>query len=575
MATSHQARMRFCLIVVVVSLLGVSGVAQGPANATKAAHGASVEGIVTKDPDGEPVKKVLIELIAGNQMEAGNYTAETGPDGSFRIENIVPGRYWLFAERNGFLDRDKNRGRIDGRVVALTEGQELKDVRIRLQAAAVIRGRVTDEDGEPMPNAEVSVMRQTFAGGHRRWEQAGSERTNDLGEYRIANLAAGNVYVSVNPPPDFKSLIEAGGNGGAQPSPPDKPSVIYQTTYYPGTSDRSQATAIQLHAGDEFPVNFSLTPSPSLSIRGAVVNLPPKTSATIMLQSRDFNLILNGAEIRKDGSFVIRNVSPGNYTIQATVEGSPVPMTAREMLQVGSTNVEGLRLAPRPAATVRGRLRVESNNAAKRIDPERIFLGLRPLDDDESKMGVLQASLGEGFSPETHVAADGSFEWNNVPPGRYYVQMFGNTGSNEDWFVKSVVAGGSDLNDAGISVNGGVVVLDLIASANGGVVDGVVTNEKGEPVPNAVIVAVPEARWLGREDRYRQTVSDQSGRFSLHGVRPGDYTLFAWDSVEGEEYYNPDFLRSYEGQGTPLHVGDGDRKALQMPALHGYEDSQE
>jgi protocatechuate 3,4-dioxygenase beta subunit len=554
--------MRPLFTCLLIPLLSAGVLAQAPVPST--AKRATVQGIVTKDPDGQPVKKALIELIAENQSEDGNYTAETGPDGTFRIENVMPGRYRLFAERTGFLDIGKQM-RSDGQVLSLREGQEVTGVHIRLQAAAVIRGRVTDEDGDPMQGAEVAVMRQTFASGHRHWEQVGAERTNDLGEYRVAGLAPGNVYVSVNPPPDFRTLIE---NGGTRPETrnaglPEKPAPpTYQTTYYPGTSDRSQASPIQIHAGDDFPVNFSLVPGPSLSIRGSVVNLPPRSSATVMLQSHDFNLVMNGTEIQKDGSFVIRDVSPGTYTIQATVEGTPVPMTARQTLQVGSANVEGLRLAPQPGATIRGRLRLENGNASRRLDPERIFLDLRAAEEDE---GTLAG--GEKFSNVSHVAADGSFEWNDVPSGRYYVQLIGNTGSNEDWFLKSVLAGGRDVNDSGISVNGGLVVMDLVASANGGMVEGAVTNEKGEPVSNAVVVAVPEARWRGREDRYRQTVSDQSGRFSLHGIRPGDYTLFAWESVEEEAYYNPDFVKSYEGQGTTLRLNEGEQKVLQLGAI--------
>jgi hypothetical protein len=110
-------------------------------------------------------------------------------------------------------------------------------------------------------------------------------------------------------------------------------------------------------------------------------------------------------------------------------------------------------------------------------------------------------------------------------------------------------------------------VLDLVASASGGVVDGVVTDRKGEPVANAVIVAVPEARLRWRTDRYRKTVSDQSGRFTLPGIAPGEYTIFAWDSVDGEAYYNPEFLKSYEGQGNALHVAEGEQKSVQVPVI--------
>ena len=68
-----------------------------------------------------------------------------------------------------------------------------------------------------------------------------------------------------------------------------------------------------------------------------------------------------------------------------------------------------------------------------------------------------------------------------------------------------------------------------------------VVDQKGQPVANAVIVAVPEARLRARVDRYRKTVSDQSGHFTLRGISPGNYTLLAWESVDGDAYYNPDF----------------------------------
>jgi hypothetical protein len=279
---------------------------------------------------------------------------------------------------------------------------------------------------------------------------------------------------------------------------------------------------------------------------------------------------MNGAEMHKDGSFVIRDVSPGNYTILASVEGLAVPMTARQTLQVGSANVEGLRLSPQPGAVVHGRLRFESKNPVK-FDPERIFLTLQMVDAAEEN--ETSPVFRENFSNIAHVAADGSFQWTDVPAGDYYVQIVGDGVVNRDWFMKSALNGGRDVNDAGISVNGGDVLLDLVASANGGVAEGVVVNDKGNPVPNAIVVAVPVTRMRGRVDRYGKTVSDQTGSFNLRALPPGDYTLFAWESVEGEEYYNPEFLKSYEGQGTSLHVAEGERKSLQLQVIAGAQDS--
>lgn len=77
----------------------------------------------------------------------------------------------------------------------------------------------------------------------------------------------------------------------------------------------------------------------------------------------------------------------------------------------------------------------------------------------------------------------------------------------------------------------------------------------------------------GRVDRYRKTVSDQSGHFSLRGLRPGQYTLLAWESVDGEAYYNPEFLKQYEGRGSVLRVEEGERKTLSVEAIREIEET--
>jgi len=86
------------------------------------------------------------------------------------------------------------------------------------------------------------------------------------------------------------------------------------------------------------------------------------------------------------------------------------------------------------------------------------------------------------------------------------------------------------------------------------------------------VVAVPEARLRSRTDYFRKTVSDQSGRFVLRGVIPGAYTLLAWESMDGDDYYNPEFLRGYEGEGKALPVGEGDHVSLQLKAVNGGEE---
>jgi hypothetical protein len=241
-------------------------------------------------------------------------------------------------------------------------------------------------------------------------------------------------------------------------------------------------------------------------------------------------------------------------------------MMARQSLQLAES-MEGLRLSPQPGGTIQGRLRMEAKGNG-RPDPTQVLLRLRPSDGDDESVGV---SMGIGFSTLTKVRGDGSFEWKDVPPGLYSVQVSATSGM-PDWFLKSVTAGGRDVLDSGFSVNGGATTLDLVASADGAVAEGVASNQNDGPVADAVVVAVPEAHLRGRPERYRKTVTDQSGRFTLRGLPPGDYTLIAWETMDGEAYYNPEFLKTYEGQGKALHLDEGRRVSVQLKTIPEVDD---
>jgi hypothetical protein len=203
-----------------------------------------------------------------------------------------------------------------------------------------------------------------------------------------------------------------------------------------------------------------------------------------------------------------------------------------------------------------------------------MFLLLRSTDGDDDALGAY--STVEGFPTLAHVNSDGTFEWKDVPPGHYSVQI-SDSSALPDWFLKSEAAGSREVSDSGFGVGGGTTTLDLLASAHGAAVDGLVTNQKDvseidEPVADAVVVAVPEERFRSHPDRYRKAVTDQSGHFTLRGLPPGDYTLYAWESVDGEAFYNPEFLKTYEGQGKALHVNEGDRASLPLKSIPASDD---
>ena len=510
---------------------------------TKENSKASLQGNVIKQPGGEPLKKAIVELIAENQEEGGNYSATSDQDGKFMIEAIAPGRYKIFVERPGFLEVDDKHKRSQGLSLTLNAGQELKDLVLRMQPAAVILGRVLDEDGDPMPNAQVTASQRRYSSGRLRLDAAGGAQTNDLGEYRIGGLMAGKYYVAANPPVNFESVVPQQKKSGE----PGTREMSYVSTYYPGTSDGTQAGTVDLHAGDETPVNFSLVRMRAAHVRGSVAGLAAGSKALVLLRSADSSAMFSAGEVDKDGKFDIPHVAPGRYTVLVTTENADSPRTARSTVEVGDGDVEGLHLTCSAGAVVRGRLRVGPKADLKSMAP---YVTLNRLDGEDDFGDAVTFNDSGGWPAPAKVKADGSFELKEVPPGSYEVQVSGTAAS--DYFVESAMVGTKETAETGLNVSGGTIPLEVTLSAGAGLVEGVVVNDKNEPVVNAAVVAAPEEKYQKRSSHYYRASTDQNGRFTIRGLQPGNYTLYSWESLEGEDYLDREFLKRFEGTSVKL-----------------------
>jgi protocatechuate 3,4-dioxygenase beta subunit len=63
---------------------------------------------------------------------------------------------------------------------------------------AVISGRVTDESGAPLPGVAILLRIVAVSNGLRHWEQRGGATTNAEGEFRIAELQAGEYSLQTS-----------------------------------------------------------------------------------------------------------------------------------------------------------------------------------------------------------------------------------------------------------------------------------------------------------------------------------------------------------------------------------------
>ena len=192
-----MTRSFFLAIIVVSAILPVS--AQESASPAKLSF---IAGTVVTEPGSEPLKKALVQIVGEDQKQGGNYTTLTDGEGHFRVEQVLPGRYQIFVERAGFVGVNERGLKADTNLFTVRAGQPLEDVIFRMLPTAVISGRVTDEDGDPMP--AVAVIIQKKKAGRPTRETVGSGTTNDLGDYRVAGLFPGQYWIVALPPPDFR-----------------------------------------------------------------------------------------------------------------------------------------------------------------------------------------------------------------------------------------------------------------------------------------------------------------------------------------------------------------------------------
>ena len=560
--------MRHIILMLVCLLVLARQVFAQDAATAKETGKASLEGRVVKEPSGEPVKKAIIELIAENQEEGGNYTATSDQEGHFEIHGIEPGRYQMFAERTGFVEVDQKRRRSRGLYLSFSAGQKLKDQTLHMLAGAILTGRVLDEDGDPMSDADVRIYRRRFGPKGVRLEPLGGTQTNDLGEFRIGGLLADKYFVCAIPAVGFQNMFGVQKSGVKDATTTQG---AYVTTFYPNATDRAQAAPIELHAGEETPVDFSLSRVHTVKVRGSVVGLPANAEAAVMIRAQDSYAVMLGSEVDKQGKFEISQVSPGLYTIIATTPMADSPLSARRTIQVvGDADMDGIVLAPLAGTLIRGKLHFDGkvkpgtydNVVVRRIDGGDEFSDIIPFASDG--IGTLP--------PVAHVQPDGSFELKDVPSGIYEVEFSSAVNALQGYLVDSVVLGTKDVVETGLKANGGTLTIDVTLKAIAGEVNGAVQNNKSEPLPSTVVVAVPEEKYRKRENRYKKSATDQQGRFSLGGLRPGNYTLYACEVLDGDEYLDPDFLKQFEGRGTPIKVENGGHLTVDLKVIPAAAD---
>lgn len=544
------------LLFLALPCLTLARPAFSQANTAKEPPKCTVQGKVVHEPGGLPVKKAKIQLQPDDKEDGTSYSATSDAEGEFKFEKVEPGNYSLTLEKTGFLEAGK---RHNSHTLTLQPGQEVKDLLLRMQPGAVITGRVLDEDGDPLSGVGVRVFKYGASSG--RSGIVGSGDTDDLGEFRVGNLRPGRYLIEATRD-TYSSEPEAkAADGTKEPVP--------YPTYYAGTSDKSQAVPVELHAGDQVPVNISLLYGPSYRVRGFIVGMPELVgkSVDISLRLKDGRPEQGGqftVNLKPDGSFEIPRILPGEYLVMLfAMDGANFHIyQAAQTVEVKDVDLDNVRLSPEADSEVRGQFRTENG---EKINWSQLSFTLDSGEKDE-----MYDFSWPGPSTRGQLKPDGSFDIKKVPPGKYRVTFNSETPASRAYYVKSVGVGGQDVTASGFSVSGGTWSLDVVLSSDGATLEGVVTDDKDKPVSDAVIVALPEGENRKRRELFKKISADQHGHFVLRGMRPGGYTILALDELE-DDYRDPDVMKPFEDRGQTVHLEKNQHTGMGLKVIQTGE----
>src|SRR5215470_12438129 len=330
-----------------------TGAQSDPPQSGKPQGTSTVEGRVLHEPGGEPIRKAILRLWPSkdeprtsasfttdggmNEAEAVQlfsgsfgfsevlderlrYTAASDAEGRFKFEKVPPGNYIVSISRDGYvLAETKPRARM----ITVADGQNLTDLTYIMFTAGLIAGKIVDADGDPVsglivqaipkgekqPSVAVGLLTTYLSmAGVATPNLLGVGATNDLGEFRIAGLRAGQYLVVARPH----------GNIAPPPAPANKERsgehLLYVPTYYPGVLDEKQASALQVASGTTVAADFTLLVHRAYRVTGIVSGLANAKGSFITLISSSSRP--QQQQLGEGGKFEFPSLEPGTYFVQ-------------------------------------------------------------------------------------------------------------------------------------------------------------------------------------------------------------------------------------------------------------------
>lgn len=523
---------------------------------------ATIEGTVINAVSNRMVPRA--DVVLRNLRKAGDVKSVLADDqGHFVFRDVEPSVYRLAADRQSFLSDTRKRSYQP--VVEVSPGAEIKDLVLRLLPAGAVSGAIVDEHSDPMQHIQIKLLAREYRKGRLRLNTVGLGITDDRGKYRIYDVRPGDYYVLTEYKPALreKKLEVVTGGGGVvglieragitdptQGAVPES-EITYPPLFYPATSDFLEAQALPVGPGDEVHADFVFFGKPSVSIKGRVINGitgERVKNASVTAYWTDYLGSAGGFPAQtthSDGTFEVRGIAPGIYTLRTEFSDKTGGNTDQRMVEVGVHGAENVLLAGEPETEIDGRVIVDGDHPD---DVRRV-----PLDFAPTRLAGNFRALANPPDMDFHV---------RLRPDEHY--MVNALNLPADYYLKSVRLSGHEVEKSDFPASGLRENVELELSPAGGHLEGLVTDDKGQPAPAYVLMA-PDGANRKHVDLFRSAHADLKGKFMLRGVAPGTYHLIAFEGVKPDELINhPDLLKEYDGKGETVMVEEGGKYFLSL-----------
>jgi protocatechuate 3,4-dioxygenase beta subunit len=515
--------MRFsarCLPAVLFSLLSfaVPLCAQSPAKQTSNTPRGTVSGRVTIKDKAAPGVAIGLRKIDVPGPFQPYLKATIDQDGYYRISNVSPGTYEVAPSAPAFVIADNNNSKTKNVVVG--EDENVEGINFSLVRGGVITGKVTDAEGRPVIQQQVSLFRADSsdqASADRPVFPVGNAQTDDRGIYRMYGLSSGRYRVGTGRGDAFM-----GQNPFARSN--------YRQVFHPDVTDQAKATVVEVSEGSEagnIDIKLGGTMQ-TFSLSGRVIDgekgLPVpdirfglQRAAGIRMEFVS-SLVVSNAQ----GDFFAEGLIPGKYAIFLLPNSNMELRVESLTFDIIDQDVSGLTVKLIKGAILAGAVVLESEDKTAFQTLQQMQLRAFVTIPNGGGGGFAQSST----SP---ISPDGSFRLPGLPAGVANIILGSAMGPmNTKGFLISRIERDGIVQPRGIEIKEGEQIsgLRIVVSYGTGKVRGVVKLENGALPPGAqLFVRLAKPGEGPSSFGYRPPQVDARGHFLIEGIAPGVYEL--------------------------------------------------